>query len=241
MKILRPALSALILSALAVLPLGALQKDYVSKELQYKMIEKNPDFWINSPIVMDDIIIFFFKGDARKVLVAGDFNDWKPRLLMQQKNTNFWQAAWDIRMLKGVHKYKLLVDDIWMSDPQNTNYVIDDSGQMVSTFELKEDFIPEPNSPLWLKDDLYRFRYESIKAKSIYLVGDFNNWNPYNLMMTNTGSDEFFITIRLKPGLHSYCFVVDGEWKPDPDNLNQYSDEVGNIVSIINIRPGKRK
>lgn len=240
MKNVFPALFLFILFV-PFLALGALKKDYISKELQLKLLEKNTDFWINSPIVMNDMIVFFYKGNARKVLVAGDFNDWKPRLLMEQANTNFWKVAWDSRMARGVHKYKLLVDDIWMSDPNNTNYVIDDSGQMVSTFELKEDFIPEPDSPLWLKGDQYRFRYESKKAKSVYLVGDFNNWNPYNITMTNNGSDEFFITIRLKPGLHSYCFVVDGEWKPDPDNLNQYSDEVGNIVSIVNIRAVKKR
>jgi 1,4-alpha-glucan branching enzyme len=239
---------AVVLTAF-VLPMPqqmqAAKKDFVSEERKYEQIEKNPkrlnaDFWNNSPILMRDNIVFFFQGKANRVLVAGDFNDWKPDLLMQKQSSNVWKAVWDTRLSKGKHTYKLLVDDIWISDPNNTNTEMDESGQTVSYFELKEDFIPFPRSPLWLKGDTYRFRYESPKAKSVYLVGDFNNWNPYNIMMTNNGSDEFFITVRLKPGLRSYCFVVDGEWRPDPDNLNQYSDEVGNIVSIVNIREQKR-
>ena len=65
------------------------------------------------------------------------------------------------------------------------------------------------------------------------MVGDFNNWNPYLTVLSNTGAADFFVKVRLKPGIHSYCFVVDDEWKADPNNLNQYSDRTGTIINII--------
>lgn len=239
-KPILPALLALLI------PLAAFaeNKSFVSEERKHELIEKNPkkisaDFWINSPVILSNSIEFFFLGSAAKILLAGDFNDWKANLPLQLSQSNFWKASWVRRLAKGKYRYKLLVDDIWISDPNNTNTELDESGQPVSYFELKEDFIPDPKSPLWLSGDLYRFRYES-RAKSVYLVGDFNNWNPYNIMMTNNGGDEFYITVRLKPGRHTYCFVVDGEWKPDPENLNQYSDGVGNTVSVIMIPDRKR-
>jgi 1,4-alpha-glucan branching enzyme len=211
-------------------------KEYESPEITYQRLAKENDYWINSPLMMNDAIVFFFKEKASKVLVAGDFNNWKPELLMEQKGTNFFQVDWNKRLSKGVYKYKLMVDDIWMNDPYNTNTVIDDSGQMVSYFELKEDFIPNAKYPLWDKKDVYVFKYDNEKAKAVYLVGDFNNWNPYSNPMEPLGGGEFKVKVRLKPGMHSYCYVVDGDWKADPNNLNQFSDEVGNIISIMFVK-----
>lgn len=208
-------------------------KKKYSKEVEYLRLTQEADYLVNSPWIMSDGIFFFFKDKASKVLVAGDFNDWKPELLMREKNTNFWEYVLSERLPKGIYKYKLVVDDVWISDPHNTNFIIDESGQPVSYFELKEDYIPNATHPLWIKEDIYEFLYQNTRAKSVYLVGDFNNWNPYKTKMTNIGGGEFCVRIRLKPGIHPYCFVVDGEWKADPDNLNQYSDKTGTIVSIL--------
>ncbi len=217
------------------------RKDFLSKEAEYQQLSRNIDYWINSPIIMDDSIIFFFKESANKVLLAGDFNGWKAELLMEQKNTNFFQISWDSRLSKGVYRYKYVVDDIWINDPYNTNTIIDESGQPVSFFELKDDFIPYARYPLWFEKDYYIFKYENTTAKNVFLVGDFNNWNPFNLVMTNKGAGKFNIKIRLKPGIHSYCFVVDGEWKTDPNNRHQYSDEVGNIINTLYVSDNKNK
>ncbi len=193
----------------------------------------DPAFWINSPIITENSIVFFFRDKAKKVAVAGDFNGWKPSLVMEEHGTNFWQAAWTQRLRKGVYRYKLVVDNIWISDPHNTNTSVDESGQEVSSFTIASDFIPEIKNPLWLSNDYYRFSYKNLKARNVSLVGDFNNWNPYHLPLTNLGGGEFSAVIRLRPGLHTYSFVVDGEWRADPDNLRQYSDEAGNIVSVF--------
>ncbi len=215
--------------------------DYTSPEYQYQHLAKEMDFWINSPIIMNDQILFFFKEKAQRVLVAGDFNGWKPELLMTPKATNLIQFIWEERLKKGIYKYKLIVDDIWVNDPYNTNYTLDESGQKVSFFELKEDFIPHAKYPLWTEKDFYLFRYENIKAKSVYLAGDFNNWNPYSLPLEDKGNGEFFIKIRLSPGVHAYCFVIDGEWKADPDNLHQYSDKTGSIVSAVYVKENEKQ
>jgi hypothetical protein len=205
----------------------------LSREAQFEKLTNKEDYFVNSPLITGDSIIFFYKNNASKILVGGDFNDWKPDLLMMETETNFWQYSWVSRLPKGIYKYKLMVDDIWINDPNNTNVIIDDSGQPVSYFELKEDFIPGATYPLWLEKDIYQFKYENISAKNVSLVGDFNNWNPYLTPLTNTGAGEFLVKVRLKPGIHSYCFVVDDDWKADPNNLNQFSDRTGTIISIM--------
>jgi hypothetical protein len=54
-------------------------------------------------------------------------------------------------------------------------------------------------------------------AASVYLAGDFNNWNPTIEKMNKTGG-KFEVRLFLLPGKYRYKFVVDGNWIADPDN-----------------------
>lgn len=208
----------------------------ISKEKEFELLSKEIEgYWINSPLILQDRIIFFYrgKGNEKKVVVAGDFTEWKPLLLMDRKSTNMWQYIWYDRLKKGKYMYRLLVDDVWIEDPQNTNFIINDFGEKISFFTLDEDLIPEKTNPLWITKDIYEFKYYDNKARSVSLVGNFNNWNPYSHVMKFNGAGEFSIRLRLKDGLYVYCFVVDDKWKPDPLNLKQYRDSIGNVVSIF--------
>jgi hypothetical protein len=66
-------------------------------------------------------------------------------------------------------------------------------------------------------DDEVIFTIDAPGAKNVFLVGDFNNWNPTLEKMD--GSDGAFeVYLFLLPGSYRYKFVVDGEWVVDPDN-----------------------
>ena len=208
----------------------------ISKEKEFELLSKEIEgYWINSPLILEDRIIFFYRGSGseKKVVIAGDFTEWKPLLLMERKSTNMWQYVWNERLKKGEYRYKILIDDIWAEDPQNTNFIINDYGEKVSYFILNEDLIPEKTNPLWIEKDTYEFKYYDEKARVVSLVGNFNNWNPYKHILKFNGAGEFSIRIRLKPGLYVYCFVVDEKWLPDPLNLKQYRDSIGNIVNVF--------
>jgi hypothetical protein len=66
-------------------------------------------------------------------------------------------------------------------------------------------------------EDEVIFRIRMPEAKSVFLVGDFNNWNPTVEKMTREG-DDFVTGLFLVAGEYRYKFVVDGEWIVDPDN-----------------------
>lgn len=233
----RIALSALICFSIFVPLAAADHPGYTSTALpESSDALTNMDFWVNSPLVLNDEIIFFYKGYARKVLIAGDFTGWRPELLMGLKTTNFWQFSWDERLKKGVYHYKLVVDDIWTEDPMNTNFVLDDSGQKISTFTLEDDFIPHLKYPLWVDKDEWIFRFHDEQARQLSLVGNFNNWSPYSHPMKYLGGGDFEIHVRLKPGLCVYAFVRDGKWVPDYNNLHQYREGENTIVSVIYVR-----
>lgn len=61
------------------------------------------------------------------------------------------------------------------------------------------------------------FRLEAPEAKKVLLVGDFTDWQQQAILMKK-GSDGIWTTsVGLPPGTHHYLFIVDGEWRDDPD------------------------
>ncbi|HVT37581.1 MAG TPA: isoamylase early set domain-containing protein [Gemmatimonadaceae bacterium] len=53
--------------------------------------------------------------------------------------------------------------------------------------------------------------FEARNAKSVAVVGDFNNWDATSSPMKRFGSDgPWTTTVRAKPGRHVYAFLVDG-------------------------------
>ncbi len=54
-------------------------------------------------------------------------------------------------------------------------------------------------------------------AQRVFLVGDFNNWNPTLERMDRIG-DTFEVRLFMLPGSYHYKYVVDGTWMADPDN-----------------------
>jgi 1,4-alpha-glucan branching enzyme len=64
------------------------------------------------------------------------------------------------------------------------------------------------------------FRFESPGAKTVALVGDFNDWNPSTHPMKRGRGKVWRIEVELPPGRHEYKFLVNGgEWWNDPDAL----------------------
>jgi hypothetical protein len=68
-----------------------------------------------------------------------------------------------------------------------------------------------------VEEDEVIFTVRAAGAQQVYLVGDFNNWNPTVEPMEKEG-DTFTISLFLVEGSYRYKFVVDGVWTVDPDN-----------------------
>ncbi|URA09526.1 hypothetical protein [Thermospira aquatica] len=144
-----------------------------------------------------------------------------------------WEVRWTNRLAPGRYRYRLMVDGVWISDPYNTQKVVDMTGVEFSYFDLDREFLPNVRYPLKVSNHVYRFYYKDDEAKTVSLVGDFNNWDPYSLPMVYKGAGEYEIEVKLRPGIHVYCFVVDGKWVPDPQNRYQYSDLAKNTVNLL--------
>ena len=71
--------------------------------------------------------------------------------------------------------------------------------------------------PQGTKDGV-KFTYFAPDANSVYLVGDFNNWNTSKTPMEKNAEGLWSVVIPLAPGKYQYKFFVDGKYVEDPTN-----------------------
>lgn len=79
---------------------------------------------------------FVFKTEvpAKKVCVAGSFNDWEPIQMRKQKNG---QYACTVELPRGLYEYKFLVDGVWQHDPENETSTRNTLGTLNSVAVVK--------------------------------------------------------------------------------------------------------
>ena len=61
------------------------------------------------------------------------------------------------------------------------------------------------------------FRFSAPGAMSVLLVGDFTHWQRRGIPMQRGKDGVWTASVSLPPGKHSYRFLVDGQWRDDPE------------------------
>jgi hypothetical protein len=139
---------------------------------------------------------YVFKLDghtnAKKVSVAGSFNNWRPSELLMNKTPTGWELP--LYLSNGTHTYRFLADGKWFSDPANPDRFPNEFGEFNSVIHRGT------------KTRFYLSGYPN--AKQVVLKGSFNGWRDNELFMKkmNTGWE---IEYALGPGNYEYRFVVD--------------------------------
>lgn len=91
---------------------------------------------------------------------------------------------------------------------------------------------PSPETPQPTETGT-KFEWAATPAQSVYLVGEFNEWDMSAAPMT-AKNGAFSVTLPLKGGKHKYKFVVDGEWCYDITKASE-ADESGNINNVVTV------
>ena len=168
-------------------------------------------------------IVFRLNGFdyAKKVFLAGSFNNWKPRELLMTKTLSGWQLP--IYLAEGTHTYRFVADGKWMTDPENK-------------YQLPNEFENEFNSVIRIGTP-YIFKLKGYtNAKQVVLSGSFNNWREGELSMLKT-SAGWELPYTLGPGNYEYRYKADGKWITDPGNtsinINTNKDVQGRGYFIV--------
>jgi 1,4-alpha-glucan branching enzyme len=80
------------------------------------------------------------------------------------------------------------------------------------------------------------FHIKAEPGRDVYVSGSFNHWNGRAKKMTdekNTG--DYYIMFMLPPGDHEYKFVIDGEYRVDPECPRSVLNDFGTLNSVIHV------
>ena len=79
-------------------------------------------------------------------------------------------------------------------------------------------------------------------ARSVHVVGSFNDWRPGTIPLEDPDHDGVWrATVVLPTGAYEYMFVVDGErWVPDHMADRLVEDDFGRENSIVIVRTARR-
>lgn len=138
---------------------------------------------------------------AKKVILAGSFNDWNEQNRVMTKTAEGWQTTLPLK--KGFYRYKFIVDGNWTLDPTTPVCPSDVQDQQ------DHYFIVSPNHTFLL--------YGHLDAKSVMVTGSFSNWSHTSFAMKKV-DDHWELPFYLSPGKTLYKFNVDGWWIRDKGN-----------------------
>lgn len=171
----------------------------------------------NSVVGRGDTISFKLSGyiNAKQVSVSGNFNDWRTNELIMNKVSTGWKL--DYMLPPGNYEYKFIVDGEWIIDP--TNAYTSGEGDTKNSI-----LITKANHIFKLK------KYND--AKSVFVIGSFNNWAEPGYKM-NFKNGEWVFPIHLNPGKYTYKFVVNKKWILDPDNKLWEENEFNTNNSVL--------
>lgn len=76
------------------------------------------------------------------------------------------------------------------------------------------------------------FRLNMPEARSVAVVGSFNNWDPKRNPMQQDGGG-WKANLPLAPGRYEYRFVADGQWLSDPNAKESVGNDFGSTNSVL--------
>jgi len=84
-----------------------------------------------------------------------------------------------------------------------------------------------------------RFEFAHPTAKTVCLAGSFNHWEPEAKPLHSSGAGNWWKETALAPGTYEYCFVVDGQWMPDPHANETVANPFGGSNSVLHVACSK--
>ena len=83
---------------------------------------------------------------------------------------------------------------------------------------------------------LRHFELVASDARTVFLVGSFNQWNPSATPMIHLAEGRWVTDLSLLPGRYEYLFFVNGNyWTPDPKVRNYASNPFGGFNSVLEV------
>jgi 1,4-alpha-glucan branching enzyme len=79
------------------------------------------------------------------------------------------------------------------------------------------------------------FAIKAPAALSVQLVGDFTHWQKAPIQLRKETGGIWRAAVALPPGTHHYRFLVDGEWRDDPECTVRVPNPFGSQNSVLKV------
>ncbi|MBK8166880.1 MAG: hypothetical protein IPK64_13135 [bacterium] len=190
---------------------------------------------------------------AASVSLAGEFNGWSDSANPMVNKDGTWTLVMDLA--PGTYQYKFVVDGSWLQDPLNAAAQDDGFGGKNSVVKVPagKDKIDAaagggaagaaaaaaPGAAAGdgeLRSVEFAFTPVISGVTNVFLAGSFNDWNDSKTRMLDADKDgTYTVTLLLAQGTYQYKFVVDGQWKQDPNNPVGTDDGFGGQNSVLKV------
>ena len=84
----------------------------------------------------DDVVFQAKFSNAKKVLIAGDFNNWTPVSTPMQPGSRPGEWRMRLPLSRGRYRYRLVVDGKWITDPNNQYVEVNQFGELNNVVEV---------------------------------------------------------------------------------------------------------
>lgn len=197
---------------------------------------------VSHPFVKGDYLVFTAKNNAKFIGIAFDFENYKKVHNFYLHNTYSYEGevtdSWYYFIVKKPKKaaqvsYKLVIDGLWTTDPNNSNTIFDeDEGMWLSQLIIPND---APAITETLPSGLTHFVCFADPGQNIRIGGTFTNWDSWIYSMKEVVPGRYEIDIPLQQGTYYYAYYTGMKSFVDKTNpLKGYSSD-GKVVSRINI------
>jgi len=79
------------------------------------------------------------------------------------------------------------------------------------------------------------FSFTAPTARSVQLAGDFTQWQQKPVNMQKGQDGIWRASVELAPGPHHYRFLVDGEWRDDPECAMHAPNPFGSQDAVLQV------
>lgn len=80
-----------------------------------------------------------------------------------------------------------------------------------------------------------RFEFAEPSAQKVGIAGSFNDWQCEPMSKSLNDRSRWIKELSLLPGQHEYLFIVDGEWRPDPNAKEAVPNPFGHVNSLLTV------
>lgn len=79
------------------------------------------------------------------------------------------------------------------------------------------------------------FSFKAPTASRVQLVGDFTHWERAPINLRKDPDNIWRTKVQLSPGQHRYRFLVDGQWRDDPECATRLPNPFGSEDDICQV------